>query len=201
MQLLCLLDSLSYHEMAILLNDGNDQNAMKVELKNKFPGLFVQDWMDLSPELDLMINSFNLYMYIFIGIILLALCFGIINTMLMAVLERVREFGMLMAIGMNKPRLFFMILLETVLLSLAGSPIGFFFSYLSINYFGVHGIDLSMFSEGLSSYGYSTLIHPELSVSYYFQIYAMTFIAALLASLIPAFKALRLKPIEAIRKI
>ncbi len=201
MQALCHMDSTSFHELAILLKRNEDQPEVKKELVKKFKDQLVQDWMELSPELDLIVNSFNLYMYIFIGIILLALSFGIINTMLMAVLERVRELGMLMAIGMNKPRIFFMIVLETILLSIAGSPVGFLISYLTINYFGANGLDLSMFSEGLRSFGYATVIHTELDTDVYFKIYLMTLIAALLASLFPAYKALRLKPVEAIRKI
>jgi putative ABC transport system permease protein len=183
------------------LNNNEDQTAVKPELQKIFKGQLLRDWMQLSPELDLIINSFNLYMYIFIGIILLALSFGIINTMLMSVLERVRELGMLMAIGMNKPRIFFMIILETILLSLAGSPLGFLISYLTIYYFGVHGLDLSVFSEGLSSFGYASIIYTELDPDFYFKIYFMTLFAALFASLFPAYKALRLKPVDAIRKI
>lgn len=201
MQKLCRMDSLAYHELAILLYNNNDQALIKPKLQQMFKYQLVQDWMELSPELDLIVNSFNLYMYIFIGIILLALSFGIINTMLMAVLERVRELGMLMAIGMSKPHIFFMIVLETVLLSIAGSPIGFLISYLTIYYFGVHGLNLSMFSEGLSSFGYATIIYTELDSEFYLKIYIMTLFAALLASLFPAFKALQLKPVEAIRKI
>jgi putative ABC transport system permease protein len=200
-QALCLMDSSSYHELAILLNNNEDQTAVKPELQKIFKGQLLRDWMQLSPELDLIINSFNLYMYIFIGIILLALSFGIINTMLMSVLERVRELGMLMAICMNKPRIFFMIILETILLSLAGSPLGFLISYLTIYYFGVHGLDLSVFSEGLSSFGYASIIYTELDPDFYFKIYFMTLFAALFASLFPAYKALRLKPVDAIRKI
>jgi putative ABC transport system permease protein len=107
----------------------------------------------------------------------------------------------LMAIGMNKPRIFFMIILETILLSLAGSPLGFLISYLTIYYFGVHGLDLSVFSEGLSSFGYASIIYTELDPDFYFKIYFMTLFAALFASLFPAYKALRLKPVDAIRKI
>lgn len=195
------LSDSSFHELAILLNDQKQQSETKPLLKDEFKDYKVQDWMELSPELDLIINSFDLYMYIFIGIILLALSFGIINTMLMAVLERVREIGMLMAIGMNKPRIFFMIILETVMLSIAGSPVGFLIAYVFVEFFGEHGIDLGKFSEGLSSYGYSSIIYPKLDTEFYFSIYVMTFLAALIASLYPAIRALKLKPVEAIRKI
>ena len=191
----------AYHEVAVLLKNASEQAQVKTELKSKYPHILVQDWMYISPELNLMINSFDLYMYIFIGIILLALSFGIINTMLMSVLERVREFGMLMAIGMSKPRLFFMIILETLFLTLAGSPLGFAISYFTIYYFNIKGINLSMFAEGLAGYGYATIVYPTLAFSFYPGIYLMTFFAALLASLYPAAKALKLKPIEAIRKI
>ncbi len=200
-QKLAGLDSNSFHEVAILLKDNKYLNESKITIGQVFKNTLIQNWMQLAPELDLIINSFDLYMYIFVGIILLALCFGIVNTMLMAVLERVREIGMLMAIGMNKRRLFSMIILETVLLSLAGSPVGFVFSYLTVYYFSHTGIDLSVFSEGLSSYGFSSVIYPSLDVDFYLDIYVMTFAAALLASLYPAFKSLRLKPVEAIRKI
>ncbi len=191
----------AYHEVAVLLKNASEQAQVKTELKSKYPHILVQDWMYISPELNLMINSFDLYMYIFIGIILLALSFGIINTMLMSVLERVREFGMLMAIGMSKPRLFFMIILETLFLTLAGSPLGFAISYFTIYYFNIKGINLSMFAEGLAGYGYATIVYPTLAFSFYPGIYLMTFSAALLASLYPAAKALKLKPVEAIRKI
>ena len=191
----------AYHEVAVLLKNASEQAQVKTELKSKYPHILVQDWMDISPELNLMINSFDLYVYIFIGIILLALSFGIINTMLMSVLERVREFGMLMAIGMSKPRLFFMIILETLFLTLAGSPLGFAISYFTIYYFNIKGINLSMFAEGLAGYGYATIVYPTLAFSFYPGIFLMTFFAALLASLYPAAKALKLKPIEAIRKI
>ena len=66
----------------------------------------------------------NYYLFIFLIIILLALGFGIVNTMLMAVLERVKELGMLMAIGMNRKRVFRMIMLETVFLGLTGAMVG-----------------------------------------------------------------------------
>lgn len=189
------------HEIAILLNDDKNLDLVRDKLKNKFKEADIKTWKELAPELNLIINSFNVYMYIFVGIILLALTFGIVNTMLMAVLERVREIGMLMAIGMSRFRIFFMIMLETIYLALVGGPIGLLIGYFTIEWTGNAGIDMSMFSEGLSSYGFSTMVYPELDSGYYLPITLMTIITAILSAIYPAIRALRLKPSEAIRKI
>ncbi len=82
------------------------------------------NWKELSPEMSYLTETMDMYMYIFIIIILLALLFGIINTMLMVVMERRKEIGMLMAIGMQKFKIFRMIVVESILLSLVGGIVG-----------------------------------------------------------------------------
>jgi ABC-type antimicrobial peptide transport system permease subunit len=161
----------------------------------------VEDWKDLSPELSMIIESFNLYTYIISGIILLALTFGVINTMLMSVLERIRELGMLMAIGLNKRKIFIMIMLETSYLTLIGTPIGLLTGWLTVTTLGKTGINLSMFSEGLASYGFSSIIYPALDQDKYEIIVIMCLITTILSAIYPAYKALQLNPSEAIRKI
>jgi len=188
------------HEIAILLKD-DKADALKTSLRNKFPETSVKTWKDLSPELELVVNSFNEYLYIFVGFILLALTFGIVNTMLMAVLERVRETGMLMAIGMSRMRVFTMVVLETVFLALIGGPLGLLIAYLTIRWTGNHGIDISMFSEGLANYGFSSIVYPELDSGYYLPLTLMTVLTAVLSAIYPAIRAVRLHPAEAIRKI
>lgn len=190
----------SIHEIAILLKD-DEADALKASLQVQFPGTSVKTWKDLSPELELVVNSFNEYMYIFVGFILLALTFGIVNTMLMAVLERVRETGMLMAIGMSRIRVFTMVVLETVFLSLIGGPLGLLVAYLTILWTGRHGIDISIFSEGLATYGFSSIVYPELDTGYYLPLTLMTVLTAVLSAIYPAIRAVRLNPAEAIRKI
>jgi len=189
------------HEIAILLKDDSNLDVVKDKLKNKFPAVTVRTWKELAPELELVINSFNEYMYIFVGIILLALTFGIINTMLMAVLERIREIGMLMAIGMSRTRIFFMIMLETIYLALVGGPLGLLIGYFFISWTGKVGIDMSMYAEGLSAWGFSSIVYPELESGYYLPLTLMTVFTAVLSAIYPAIRALRLKPAEAIRKI
>ena len=189
------------HEIAILLKDDGSVEVVKEKLKKKFPDITIKTWKELAPDLNLVINSFNMYMYIFVGIILLALTFGIVNTMLMAVLERVREIGMLMAIGMSRLRIFFMILLETIYLALVGGPLGLLIGHFSVKYTGKIGIDMSMYSEGLSAWGFSSIVYPELASSYYLPLTLMTIFTAILSAIYPAIRALRLNPAEAIRKI
>ncbi len=189
------------NEIAILVKDEEQLDAIKNYSSTLVSKGKIEDWKELSPELGMIIESFNLYTYILTGIILLALTFGIINTMLMSVLERIRELGMLMAIGLNKRKIFLMIMLETFYLTLVGSPLGLLLGWLTVTLLGKIGINISMFSEGLASYGFSSMIYPALDGQNYFIIAFMCFLTALLSAIYPAYKALQLNPSEAIRKI
>jgi ABC-type lipoprotein release transport system permease subunit len=191
-----------YQEVAALLQDPQQLESMLAELSGTYPKAKFESWKELAPELGLMIDSFDQYMIIFIIIILLALSFGIVNTMLMAVLERVREIGMLMAIGMNRWRVFSLIALETLYLVLMASPLGLLLAYLTINHLGEVGMDLSgLYQEGYAAYGFKSFIYPKLENIYYFRIFIMVSITAILASIYPAVTAIRLNPVNAIRKI
>jgi len=189
------------HEIAVMLKDGQKVEQVTKMYKKAYPLLLVQTWKELSPQIALLTGVMDQVMYIIIGIILLALMFGIINTMLMAVLERQREFGMLMAIGMNKPRVFFMIMLESVMLTCAGIPAGMLLAIGTVGYLSKQGIDLSSISKALSQFGFSNIIYPDLQHSVFLPIILMTAFTAILSAIYPAIKALRFKPAEAIHKI
>ncbi len=187
------------HEIAILLNDNEQLLACQASLQSHLPQLDVKTWREVMPEVSLVESSFGITMVIFIGIILLALLFGIINTMLMAVLERTKELGMLMAIGMTKIRLFKMILTETVILSLFGGFCGIILGWALNLYFGVKGIDLGAWSAAYQSIGYDTLVYTRLSLAISLEILAMVFVTGVIAAIYPALKALKLNPSEALR--
>ena len=194
-----IMDANTCHEIAVLLDQNDQLDAVDMSLKSKLTGLDVKTWREIMPDVSLVENSFKLTMYIFIGIILLALLFGIINTMLMAVLERTKELGMLMAIGMNKFRVFMMILLETVMLSFVGGVCGIVLGWLLNLYFGVMGIDLGTWSAAYQSMGFDTLVYTRLSMSVSLQIAVMVVVTGIIAAIYPAMKALKLKPAEAVR--
>ncbi|MGK7370099.1 MAG: ABC transporter permease, partial [Candidatus Halalkalibacterium sp. M3_1C_030] len=189
------------HKITLKIDDFSKAGLRAESLGENYPGLKVSSWGEVAPELEYVFNSMDVSLYIVMIIIILALVFSIINTMLMAVLERTKELGMLMAIGMNKGKLFLMILCETFFLTMVGTPIGLFLSWLTVRIFGNVGIDLSAFSQGLNAYGLDTMIYPELSGAYYLNITLLISIAAILSALYPAWKTLKLKPVEAIRKI
>jgi len=189
------------HEIAIILRDDRNVNSVAGELKKQYPTLLVQTWTELSPEMALVTGIFDQLMYIIIGIILLALMFGIINTMLMAVLERQREFGMLMAIGMNKLKVFFMVVLESIMLTCVGIPAGILLTIGVVNYLAKYGIDMSAFSTALMQYGFSNMVYPELQTSMFLPVTLMTALTAILSAIYPAIKALQFKPAVAIHKI
>ncbi len=197
------VDSQTSHEIAIAVYDDKDSKDLVASLINKCNDnrLSIEMWDEIMPELGLMTGAMNYMLYILMVIIFLALSFGIINTMLMAVLERTREIGMLMAIGMNKTKIFVMIMLETILLMLTGSLLGLVLSYAVVNFFGKYGIDLSKFASGFSSFGFSTLVYPELKLGTYIQIVIMVVLAGIISSIVPARKALRMNPSEAIRQL
>ena len=170
-------------------------------LKGDYPNLRVQDYEELAPEVSLFKSQIKSSSYIYIVIFMLALIFGIINTMLMAVLERIREIGMLMAIGLTRKQTFLMIVYETIFLALASAPIGMILAWFTILKMGDTGLDLSNWADGMSQFGISTKIYPQLDPAMYWQIAIAIGITALLASIYPAIKAVHLRPVDAIRKI
>jgi ABC-type lipoprotein release transport system permease subunit len=187
------------HEIAITVTDNKQTDSLTVQLKNKLAGYSVQSWKEIMPELGLMTDSGQYMLFIYMTIIFLALSFGIINTMLMAVLDRVREIGMLMAIGMNKLRIFIMITLETILLMFTGSFIGLIISYFLVEIFKKTGIDLTAFASGMADMGFNAIVYPFIEPNAYIQIVVLVIITGILSSIIPARKALKLNPSEAIR--
>ncbi|NQU85177.1 MAG: ABC transporter permease [Mariniphaga sp.] len=187
------------HEIAIVVDNGNEAIIVKPKIQNVSGENDVQTWKELSPEMSLLTDSMDQYMYIFILIILLGLCFGIINTMLMAVLERVKEIGMLMAVGMNKRRVFWMIILESVMLTLTGGILGILIGSGITKIFETTPIDVSMFSEGLEKYGFATQIYTSLQTETIITITILVIITGLLSAIYPARKALKLNPAEATR--
>lgn len=187
------------HEIALTLKDDEQVEAYREELIQNFPKQHIASWRGIAPELGYADKMMDLVMTIFLIVIMLALAFGIVNTMLMAVLERKKELGMLISVGMNKRKVFWMIVWESIFLALIAGPLGIIASYLAISFFGRYGIDLSFAAEGLRSVGLESMIYPTLSSNYYIVISVLVVTTAILSCIYPALKALKLNPAETLR--
>ena len=187
-----------YHEIAILCDNITETETVENQIKTNNS---VESWDQLSPELGYAQEAMSNFIYIFMGIILLALAFGIVNTMLMAVLERKREIGMLLSVGMDKRKVFTMIILETLFLAFIAALLGVLLSIWTIEYFGRNGINLSAVAKGLESLGMGARVFTKLPFAMYVDITLMTLSVALIAAIIPARRALKLNPAEAVKAI
>ncbi|CAI8152683.1 MAG: ABC transporter permease YtrF [Formosa sp. Hel3_A1_48] len=187
-----------YHEIAILCDNITETETVENQIKTNNS---VESWDQLSPELGYAQEAMSNFIYIFMGIILLALAFGIVNTMLMAVLERKREIGMLLSVGMDKRKVFTMIILETLFLAFIAALLGVLLSIWTIEYFGRNGINLSAVAKGLESLGMGARVFTKLPFAMYVDITLMTLSVALIAAVIPARRALKLNPAEAVKAI
>jgi ABC-type lipoprotein release transport system permease subunit len=187
------------HEIAIRVRQTGGIDTVADALHRDYPGLDVATWRDLSPEVALTNESTQEMNYIFLVVILIALVFGVTNTMLMGVLERTRELGVVIALGMRPAPVFAMVLIETILLSVVGGLAGAVLGVASIAWLGHAGIDLSFVSSGLAAFGMDRVIYPAMPASEYPWVVLLVIATAIVASIYPGWKAVRLDPVRAIR--
>ena len=159
----------------------------------------VHSWKELLPEMVQMISLDNiggLVMLWFFFIIVIAV---ILNTILISTLERVKEFGIMMSLGLKPKKVFLMILYEAAILVFIGTVIGLIFSWLAGSYLEAHPFSLGeTVSKNMEAQGFSPLIYTKLTAGIIFSWGAGIFLASLFAALYPAQKVARMSPLKAL---
>ena len=163
------------------------------------PDLDTQPWMVLDGYLNSMLTVQGNMNVVIMIIIFLALSFGLVNTLVMAVFERVREIGLMMALGMRPQWVMYQVLLESLILLSLGLVVGNALAVATILPLE-SGIDISVVGEGLEMAGMGTVLYPSLALEDMMMSTAVVLILGLLASLLPAWRASRYNPIEALAK-
>jgi ABC-type lipoprotein release transport system permease subunit len=169
-------------------------------VENPVP-LKILDWEELMPGLRQGIEMDLISGMIFYFLLILVVAFSILNTFLMAILERTREFGVLMSIGTRPGRLTKVLLIESMTMATIGTMGGIVLGSAITLYFQSHGIDLSGQSELLSQFGISGRIYPKLSLLSALSGPAAVLLITFGAALYPALKVQRLQPVDAMRAV
>ncbi|MEJ2088526.1 MAG: FtsX-like permease family protein, partial [Gammaproteobacteria bacterium] len=165
------------------------ESQVKRSLSNFFTGLDVMDWEELEPQAAAMFVYVDAAIFIWFLIIMGALIFGLVNTLITAVMERVREFGMLRAVGMKAGSVIMQVVLESTLIMLAGVAVGIVLgSVLAIYWLG-DGIDLSRWSQGVELAGMRSVLTPRLMVQDIILVTVLSLVFGMLAAIYPAWRA------------
>jgi ABC-type lipoprotein release transport system permease subunit len=197
-------DGRAVTRLAIFLRDPDQLPALMAELKAQPPppGAAVHDWWEMMPELVNFIILDDAGNYIFLSILLVLVVFGIVNTILMAVLERTREFGLVRALGLRPGHLVVLVLLETLLLALVALAAGWALGGAAHAYLALVGLDLSSFSqEALTTAGVmmDPVMKSELSLGRVLLLSGVAFGTTMASGCYPAIKAARVPPVAALR--
>jgi ABC-type lipoprotein release transport system permease subunit len=193
------------HEMVIMAEGLQGVTPIKKVLQASLatmatqPPLTVLDWEALIPGLKQGIQIDLVSGIIFYIILVLVVAFSILNTFLMAILERTHEFGIMMAIGTKPGRLTRLVLAESLSLTLVGVVGGIIVGCLVTWYFSGQGIDLGSSAEMFQQFGIPSRLYPRLTWLSVFSGPLAVLIITLIAALYPALKIRRLRPVEALR--
>ena len=163
-------------------------------------GVVVNRWTELDKYLGTMLAVMDGFVLVWVIVIFLALSFGLVNTLVMAVFERIREIGLMLALGMRPSSILGQIVIESMLLLIIGLALGNALAWASIKPLE-SGIDVSIVAEGMAMMGAASVLYPQLRMEDVVLANAVVLILGFFASLSPAWRASRYQPIEAITKV
>ncbi|MDH3274182.1 MAG: FtsX-like permease family protein [Gammaproteobacteria bacterium] len=188
-------------EFVVLGDDYRDVDSEFAKVSQLVDGnVEVKRWFELDPYLGTMLGVMDGFVLVWIVVIFLALSFGLVNTLVMAVFERVREIGLMLALGMKPINILGQIVVESLLLLAIGLAMGSALAWATVQPIK-DGIDVSIVGEGMDMWGMSSVLYPELLLSDVVLANVVVLLLGFLASLSPAWRASRYEPIEAITKV
>ncbi len=196
----------SVHEAIITADSLRDVAMVQQEIQNHFSAtgdktLAVPDWMEIMPGLlqGIQMDLFSgIMMYI---ILIVVVAFSIFNTFLMAIFERTREFGVMMAIGTTPSRITKLVMFESIFMTLVGILLGILCGSLITLYFQKYGIFIAGTEDIFKEYGIPDRLYPRLSLISGTAGPLVVFLITFVSSVFPALKIRRLKPVDAMNTV
>jgi ABC-type lipoprotein release transport system permease subunit len=175
-------EKIKSHQILFRLDDKKQVKKYQTKLQQLFPHLKITTWIEVAPDLAYWFVVLDFFFFLFLGLIFLALGITLFNLMSMAVWARKNELQKMYALGISKFHLKLLIVFETTFLLGLGIPVAIFLCFILLLYWQKNGVNLSFWAEGLSVWGYEPIIYPYLQTEYYFYVFILAFVTALLVS-------------------
>lgn len=178
-----------------------DQVKEKLIATIKDKKLEILSWKDMAPYLVSAVKLFDTIMYIFFMIVFITVIFSVANTLIMAIMERFHEIGVMKSIGTRPSWIFNMVLFEAINLGIVGLIAGIITGLVITGLLGVSGINLSFYAESMRMFGTGSIIYPAIKTLDIVVATIIVLITTIIAALYPAIKAARIKPLDALHFI
>lgn len=188
-------------QVALLLHDETELAQVQADLSRQFSELDVQRWDELYPALLQSREMMKIFNMVTNVLIFCVAALGIFGVMLVSVLERLREFGIMLAIGTRFSEITRIILAESLFMGLLGYALGSLIGFSTLFYFKIYGLDLSMFSEAFAEFGMDAVTYAMIRPGYFITALIAVTVATFLSILVPLRVLKKAKPIESINTI
>jgi ABC-type lipoprotein release transport system permease subunit len=190
------------HEIVIKTADLSRVAQVQQEAEELLPAradLAVHDWEKLQPGLKQAIQADLASAWFMYGVLIILVAFSVLNTVLMSVLERTREFGIVMALGLTPGRLGRLVMLETALMGGIGLTLGILLGGSLIIWFGIHGFSYPGMDAMAERFNMPSRIFPQLQLFTLLLGPLIVYVSTLIASIYPAVRLYWLQPVQAMR--
>ena len=162
--------------------------------------LEVTRWSDLDKYLASMLKVMDGFVVVWMVVVFLAMSFGLVNTLVMAVFERVREIGLMLALGVRPLLILGQVVVESTFLLAMGLALGSVLAWATVQPMK-DGVDVSIVGQGMEMWGMSSVLYPELLTSDIVLANLVVLVLGFLASLSPAWRAAHYEPVEALTRV
>lgn len=198
-------------QIGVIIADGANQQAVAASLRQALTGgeqpgigaLEVLTWQEAIPEMVGLLEFDQAMSYIYVIVIFIIVLFAIANTFLMAVMERVREYGLLNAVGLSPRRIGALVIWESALLAMIAMAVGFalgFAMHAAVAQVGINPAEMGAGDFEMAGIGVSDMIiRSKLNPLKWFVGSVCVFVVVMFSALYPAWRATRLAPAEAMR--
>lgn len=174
----------------------SSSKTLQSELQKRYPELEVKSFLELYPMIKQMQEIMVVFNSVTFFIVMMVVFIGIMGVMYVSILDRIREFGIMRSIGMSYSLIRYQIFLEALFVGLVGYVLGALLGYGALLYLEVYGLDLSAYADGMESFGYSSVLHATIQLSYFSSTFVAIVGASILSTLLPLRKIKTMNSIE-----